>query len=159
MKTTWLKIRCNFSGRVCEDIDECSIRPGLCGPNAQCLNTPGSHTCSCLAPFLGAPPGLSCGGGSSACAGVTCSAHAFCRAEGNEAYCVCEQGWTYDPKNLKAGCIDIDECKVANTCGENALCTNTPGGYLCQCQPGYTGNPQVRCKGKSFLVAKLLYKR
>jgi len=25
-------------------------------------------------------------------------------AESGEAYCVCEDGWTYDPKNISAGC-------------------------------------------------------
>jgi hypothetical protein len=84
------------------------------------------------------------------CKGVSCSAHAFCRAEpgGGEAYCVCEEGWTYDPARPAAGCVDVDECGLAGTCGENTLCTNTPGNYVCQCKPGYTGNPQVRCIGR-----------
>jgi hypothetical protein len=79
---------------------------------------------------------------------VSCSAHAFCRADKAEAFCVCEEGWTYDPANPAAGCVDVDECRVAGTCGENTLCTNTPGNYVCQCRPGYTGNPQVRCIGE-----------
>ncbi len=82
------------------------------------------------------------------CKGVSCSAHAFCRADKSEAFCVCEEGWTYDPANPAAGCVDVDECRVAGTCGENTLCTNTPGNYVCQCRPGYTGNPQVRCIGE-----------
>ena len=63
---------------------------------------------------------------------------------------MCEDGWTYDPKNLKAGCIDVDEC-AANSCGENSICTNTKGSFICQCKPGFTGNPLVRCIGDSFI--------
>ena len=74
----------------------------------------------------------------------------FVRPEQNEAYCVCEDGWTYDPKNLKAGCIDVDEC-AADSCGENSICTNTKGSFICQCKPGFTGNPLVRCIGNSFI--------
>ena len=95
------------------------------------------------------------------CKGVSCSAHAFCRAEpsASEAFCVCEEGWTYDPANPAAGCVDVDECRVTGTCGENTLCTNTPGNYVCQCRPGYTGNPQVRCIGECsfFTVLRPIY--
>ena len=83
------------------------------------------------------------------CKGVTCSQHAYCKAEAKDAYCVCEDGWTYDPKNIAAGCIDVNECGAPGTCGENSLCTNIPGSFICQCKPGYTGNPQVRCIGES----------
>jgi len=77
--------------------------------------------------------------------GVTCSQHAYCKAEQKDAYCVCEDGWTYDPKNIAAGCIDVNECGAPGTCEENSLCTNLPGSFICQCKPGCTGNPQVRC--------------
>ena len=39
------------------------------------------------------------------CDHVKCGAHARCNAEGAEAYCVCEDGWSYDPRNITAGCI------------------------------------------------------
>lgn len=82
------------------DVDECGATPGICGPNAVCRNTPGSFSCSCLPSNVGSPPSVGC---RDPCQGVSCSEHAYCRPEGNEAYCVCREGWTYDPTNLKAG--------------------------------------------------------
>lgn len=38
---------------VCADVDECADEePGLCGPHAVCVNTPGSYSCNCLHGFL-----------------------------------------------------------------------------------------------------------
>ena len=88
------------AGTLCDDINECLESPNICGPNAGCRNTPGSFTCSCLTSFMGSPPAVGC---REPCQGVTCSQHAFCRPEAEEAFCVCEDGWTYDPNNLAAG--------------------------------------------------------
>lgn len=41
------------------------------------------------------------------CEGVQCGKHAFCRPDGPEAYCVCEDGWSFDPNNVTAGCMDV----------------------------------------------------
>ena len=130
------------AGTLCLDVDECRTSPGVCGPNAVCQNTLGSYSCACPPSFVGSPPAVGC---SEPCQGVTCSQHAYCKAEEKDAYCVCEDGWTYDPQNIAAGCIDVNECGAPGTCGENAICTNLPGSHVCQCKPGYTGNPLVRC--------------
>ncbi|XP_062454336.1 adhesion G protein-coupled receptor E3-like [Rhea pennata] len=42
----------NGSFYTCYDVDECAIVPGPCGPNATCINEPGSYSCIC-------PPGYS----------------------------------------------------------------------------------------------------
>ena len=129
------------AGTLCLDVDECRSDPQVCGANAVCVNTPGSFSCSCLPSFVGSPPSSPC---SEPCVGVKCSQHAFCKAQDKEAYCECEPGWTYDPTNIAAGCVDVNECGQPGTCGDNSICTNLPGSHLCQCKPGYTGNPQVR---------------
>lgn len=80
---------------------------------------------------------------------MKCGQHAYCRADGSEAFCVCDEGWTYNPSDISAGCIDINECDSehgpAGRCGVNAVCTNSPGGFSCQCAPGFTGNPAIQC--------------
>ena len=66
------------AGALCLDVDECSAQAGVCGDNAVCVNTLGSFSCSCLPSFVGSPPSVPC---SEPCRGVTCSQHAFCKAQ------------------------------------------------------------------------------
>jgi len=39
------------------------------------------------------------------CEDVKCGAHAYCKPNGQEAYCMCEEGWTYNPNDLSLGCV------------------------------------------------------
>lgn len=39
------------------------------------------------------------------CEDVKCGIHAFCKPNGQEAYCICEEGWTYNPNDLSLGCV------------------------------------------------------
>lgn len=39
------------------------------------------------------------------CDEVTCGEHAFCKADVHEAYCICEDGWTFNPNDIAAGCV------------------------------------------------------
>lgn len=83
------------------------------------------------------------------CEGIVCGPHAFCKLDGPETFCVCEDGWSYDPKNITAGCMDIDECDKSHgpngMCGDGALCSNTKGAYSCSCPPGFSGNAEKAC--------------
>ncbi|EAL39252.3 AGAP010021-PA, partial [Anopheles gambiae str. PEST] len=140
-------------GSVCVDVDECRSGAGglrkepACGPSAVCVNTPGSYRCECEAGFIGTPPRVPC---KPPCADVKCGKNAYCKAEGQEAFCICEEGWTFNPADIGAGCVDIDECDPAQgpngRCGLNAVCTNHPGSYSCTCPPGYTGDATRQCQ-------------
>lgn len=44
---------------------------------------------------------------SAPCEDVKCGLHAFCKPEGQEAYCICEDGWTFNPSDVSAGCIGM----------------------------------------------------
>ena len=159
-------------GSQCIDINEC-LNERICGPSSStttCVNIPGSFRCECVPPMLGNPPSKPC---RDPCSEVNCGQHADCLIENNEAFCVCKDGWTYNPKEISSGCLgekdfggafnefynkyllikisDIDECDKSlgpnGKCGENAVCSNTPGGYLCDCKEGYLGNAKVGCYG------------
>ena len=39
------------------------------------------------------------------CLEVNCGKHSKCEVEGTEAFCVCAEGWTYNPKEISAGCV------------------------------------------------------
>ena len=42
------------------DIDECADNNGACSPDANCTNTPGSFTCTCIEGYSG--DGINCSG-------------------------------------------------------------------------------------------------
>ena len=133
-------------GSICVDVDECRTIHDACGPLSVCINTPGSYRCECEAGFIGAPPRIPC---KTPCADVKCGKNAYCKAEGEEAYCMCEEGWTFNPNDIAAGCMDIDECDKVHgpngKCGVNAICHNLPGGFKCECGPGFSGDPARQC--------------
>lgn len=83
--------------------------------------------------MVGNPPQIGC---KAPCEDVKCGLHAYCKADGAEAYCVCDEGWTYNPSDISAGCIDINECDTSHgpsgRCGLNSICTNTPGDFSCK---------------------------
>lgn len=132
-------------GSICVDVDECS-NSSKCGENAACLNVPGSFKCECSVGYIGSPPKTMC---RAPCEDVQCGEHSYCKPDGSDAYCVCEDGWTFDPNDIAAGCIDIDECKdsigSSGRCGDNAVCLNTLGSFICNCPEGYTGDSRKEC--------------
>ena len=36
---------------------------------------------------------------------MNCGKHSKCQIDGTEAFCVCDEGWTYNPKEISAGCV------------------------------------------------------
>lgn len=122
----------------CSDINEC-LDPTLnnCGPNTNCVNTPGSFTCSCKNGFNGTNPASPQG-----CTDINeCNANpAICGPQGTcentvgGRACRCNAGYVWDsPDGI---CNDINECTNSD-CGPNSLCTNTPGSRNCTCLAGY----------------------
>lgn len=134
------------SGSICADINECRKTPRICGPKAKCTNLPGSFKCTCEAGLIGTPPRMPC---KAPCEDVKCGAHAYCKAEENEAFCICEEGWTFLPSDISKGCVDINECDASHgpsgLCGVNAHCHNKDGGFECSCPPGFSGDPSRQC--------------
>lgn len=131
-------------GSNCIDVDECRTHEDLCGVHSVCINTPGSFMCSCENGYVGEPPRSAC---KEPCADVKCGDHAFCKADAAEAYCICDEGWSFNPNNISAGCVDINECEsLSGKCGLNAICENSPGSFTCKCPSGYSGEPQTKCE-------------
>ncbi|XP_064459913.1 uncharacterized protein LOC135370150 isoform X1 [Ornithodoros turicata] len=128
----------------CKDANECAHSP--CGANAKCINSDGGYRCVCPEHMIGNPKEACV----SPCDAVECGRHATCQANGREAACVCDVGFTFNPANIRAGCIDVNECDVnhgpSGLCGQGAICSNTPGSYRCSCPPGFTGDPFRFCE-------------
>ena len=63
------------------------------------------------------------------CDGVECGRYATCHANGREAACICDQGFTFDPSNISAGCIGR-LCSMSQlTCNDG--CVQLINLYLC----------------------------
>eukprot|EP00095_Tigriopus_kingsejongensis_P012598 maker-scaffold642_size120736-snap-gene-0.27 protein:Tk12598 transcript:maker-scaffold642_size120736-snap-gene-0.27-mRNA-1 annotation:"GH13743" len=134
------------NGVLCQDIDECQSTENPCGANSICLNVPGDYECQCIAPLVGTPPEQPC---RDPCLEVNCGQRASCQIVKSEAFCICEEGWAYNPKEISSGCLDIDECDKSisptGKCGVNAICSNSPGSFNCVCAKGFNGDPYIGC--------------
>ncbi|KAI4583949.1 hypothetical protein MJG53_007228 [Ovis ammon polii x Ovis aries] len=133
------------------DINECSQRPPLCGPNSICRNLPGRYECSCLTGFS-SPTGNNWTSGKPghfACTDVdecanprSCPDHSTCHNSLGNYSCVCNSGYISrsGKKSFQApgeACQDVDECANPRSCPEHSTCHNSLGNYSCVCNPGY----------------------
>ncbi|KAJ8345809.1 hypothetical protein SKAU_G00300020 [Synaphobranchus kaupii] len=77
-------------------IDECAEDPNLCGPNADCTNTNGSHICTCHLGYhvIGSVPSTSspCED-MDECVAVPCGSNAACFNTLASFYCTCADGY------------------------------------------------------------------
>ena len=46
------------------------------------------------------------------CDGYNCGQHATCRPDGDEAMCICDDGWSYDPTDIASGCKGTNPCDI-----------------------------------------------
>ncbi|KAI4829144.1 hypothetical protein KUCAC02_023205 [Chaenocephalus aceratus] len=123
----------------CKDVDECEVG-GPCGLHADCANTPGSYSCSCLRGYL-----MGAGGckdiDECALAAVTglqaCHGDAECRNTPGAFTCSCPAGYVMALNGRS--CVDVDECSFEDQCRRELgnECVNIPGSFTCRCRPGF----------------------
>ncbi|XP_066498676.1 adhesion G protein-coupled receptor E2-like isoform X1 [Hoplias malabaricus] len=148
--------RLNFTqdkSKGCEDINECRQTSDICGPNSECINVPGSYSCTCKEGFMSsngrevfnASQGVTCVD-INECRQTSdiCGPNSVCENVAGSYFCICKEGFMSsngrDYFNASQGvtCVDIDECQMdLEICGQHAKCKNTIGGYNCTCDPGY----------------------
>ena len=131
----------------CQDDDECSLSPPVCGEMAECQNIQGS---SSKEGFEGEPPSVPCHqnvkvkseltdsmptlGRTKCMSDMDCLTDSTCKV----GECRCKVGYT----ESEFHCVDKNECElVPGICSQNSVCRNLAGGYLCRCMEGFARYP------------------
>lgn len=146
-------------------------QPSPCGPNAQCRDSSGNPSCSCLPDFVGTPPNCKpeCISNSECLSNLacinqkcknpcpgTCGQNAECRVVSHTPNCFCIAGYTGDPFSfcqlpLPVSVEDnISPC-VPSPCGANAQCREQNRAGACTCFQDYIGNPYEGCRPECVL--------
>ncbi|XP_050016510.1 epidermal growth factor-like protein 6 isoform X4 [Alexandromys fortis] len=116
---------------VCEDVNECAVKPRPC--QHRCVNTHGSYKCFCLSGHM-LLPDATCAH-TRTCARTNCQYSCEETEEGPR--CVCPSSGLRLGPNGRV-CLDIDECASSKAvCPSNRRCVNTFGSYYCKCHIGF----------------------
>ena len=122
--------KCSSPGLLCEMLtDPCQIASpcmngGTCVPDLRY----GSFTCVCPVEFSGPLCQIP-----NPCQPNPCLNGALCFEAGQDALCVCQDG--YDGYLCE---IDIDECQ-SDPCQNGGTCVDRVDSYVCRCLPGFSG--------------------
>ncbi|NP_001106478.1 pro-epidermal growth factor precursor [Xenopus tropicalis] len=134
------------NGRLCHDIDECSLHIAACNPHqTECIDTEGGYICKCKYGYIG--NGLQCTDIDECSRGThTCGENAVCtNTEGNYT-CTCTNGFPGSAADCTGKTI-IRECPLAydGYCLNGGVCIHFPElkDYGCRCVAGYVGE---RCQ-------------
>ncbi|XP_043266975.1 nidogen isoform X2 [Venturia canescens] len=124
----------------CVDVNECTAGVHMCSPDAQCVNSEGSHTCHCRAGFSG--DGRVCER-LQTCDDTRCGSYEECTMVNDLPVCSCLPGFT----NTQRGCYPVQgpgeaTCDLANNCSPYGICAydSDRQGHICICHPGYVGD-------------------
>ncbi|XP_058513703.1 adhesion G protein-coupled receptor E5 isoform X1 [Ochotona princeps] len=142
----------NFSSEsqnTCQDVNECTWKPGPCHSSTHCINKAGGYVCRCRPgwePVSGSPNGPNnticqdvdeCSSGQHQCHNST-----VCHNTIGAYKCRCRPGWEPVPGSPNGPnntvCQDVDECSSGqHQCHNSTVCHNTIGAYKCYCRPGW----------------------
>ncbi|MBR4318581.1 MAG: leucine-rich repeat domain-containing protein, partial [Oscillospiraceae bacterium] len=73
---------------------------------------------------------LSAGWGEELCENVTCSGHGECHDDGEDEWCVCDEGYIADGLDCILGCDGV-------TCSGHGSCSVVSGAEVCSCEAGF----------------------
>uniref|UniRef100_A0A2C9K848 Hemicentin-1 n=1 Tax=Biomphalaria glabrata TaxID=6526 RepID=A0A2C9K848_BIOGL len=120
--------------RTCQDINECSLSQTDCGPDMDCLNTPGSFRCvnACPKGFKRDEKGDLCVDRNE-CIENPSICEQSCQNLVGSYRCTCLPGYRLGDNGK---CVDLDECDmITSPCSHT--CVNTKGSFMCSCPSGY----------------------
>ncbi|XP_031424352.1 stabilin-1 [Clupea harengus] len=125
-----------FAGLACQECTNKNSHGEHCNSECNCVNgdcnsgPDGNGECYCQPPYSGPR----CDIVSESC--KNCSAHYYCKGEGEHAVCECVPGF----KRIGRICAGV--C-VPGSCDKNADCSVKAGRFECKCKQGYEGDGKV----------------
>ena len=126
----------NVDGFNCDDVNECDTANGGCAQN--CINSIGSHTCTCDAGYALNIDGFNCDDVNE-CDTANGGCAQNCNNTVGSFNCTCDAGYSLNIDGFN--CDDNDECTLGtDNCHEFATCGNTIGSFTCTCNEGYYGD-------------------
>jgi len=130
----YLGYRCvcpnGFTGRLCENINECQSPQQPCQNGAICEDRLDGYQCYCARGFTG----INCTINIDECATNPCQNNGTCTDLIADYACNCTAGFTGDNCD-----INIDDC-VSDPCMNGGSCNDLVNGFSCTCPGGFTGN-------------------
>jgi len=75
------------------------------------------------------------------CAGVTCSGHGLCSANGAMASCSCDAGY----RAQGTSCVSLTGPCASVTCSGHGTCDDASGSAVCTCAGGYVASTSTTC--------------
>lgn len=132
-----ITVSTNETGPPKEDyaINECTLRPDICGKGHTCIDTLTGYECICK-------PGFRLNSAKvcediNECREGKCQ-NGVCTNIPGSFNCICPPGFDISPDGTI--CTDHDECKEIGMC-TNGVCINMDGSFKCQCNPGFKLSP------------------
>ena len=124
-------------GITCANYDECAAGVAACGPQATCMDLPGTFMCVCDPGYKDDGQG-GCEDVDECAEGVnSCDPRAQCINTFGSFACACPPD-LFDKNGDGTECVGTNECLMGtNNCDVNADCTDTPQSFTCACRPGY----------------------
>ncbi|XP_025412034.1 fibrillin-2-like isoform X2 [Sipha flava] len=116
-------------------VDECGLRPEICGAGGRCIDTVDGYACECFSGFT-----KSRHEDSQVCEDINeCSQQGICNNgqcsnTPGSFICSCPPG--YDLASDGKRCIDHNECEKNGMCA-NGKCLNVQGSFQCRCKSGF----------------------
>nr|CAI5824069.1 unnamed protein product [Callosobruchus analis] len=117
-------------------VNECILRPDICGKGGRCVDTAEGYECICEAGYKLNTRTKTCEDIDECREGKCINGR--CTNLPGSFSCVCPPGFDVSPDGTV--CTDHDECSEIGMC-TNGICINMDGSFKCQCKPGFKLSP------------------
>ncbi|GMR47411.1 hypothetical protein PMAYCL1PPCAC_33466, partial [Pristionchus mayeri] len=133
--------------RECKNNNECCEQPGICGENAQCIDTIGSFNCLCMEGFGKGPNNDNCTD-KNECEKHPCGHFSKCNNTIGSYECICVDGY----KMVNGECKPDEKVFCEHCDNATTTCKLSQNGdsYSCACKENHHPVDKRSCKPNTF---------